>query len=107
MDNPDTWFGLTALLSLALIGAGSWILHRKLRTRASLSFVCSLALLIAWFVVLSPAVEYWIIGAAAVQEDKALLNVAYIADTVVIPALLLLVCAASFFTLARSLKHAV
>ena len=107
MNNPDTWFGLAALLALILIGAGSWIMHRKVRTRASLTFVFSLASMIAWFVVLSPAVEYWIIGAAAVQEDKSLLNIAYIADSVVIPGLLLLASSASFFTLARSLKPAV
>jgi hypothetical protein len=107
MNSPDTWFGLAALLALALIGAGSVIIHRKLRTRASLVLVCSLALMVAWLVVLSPAVEYWIIGSAAIQEDKSLLNIAYIADSVVVPALLLLVSATSFFIMARSLKPAV
>ena len=107
MNDPDSWFGLAAVLALALIGAGSWTVHRKLRSRASLALLLSLTSLITWFVVLSPLVTYWIIGAAAVQEDKVLLNLAYITDSVIVPALLLIACSASFFAVARSLKPAV
>ena len=107
MTDPDTWFGLAAFLALLLGASGSWTMHRKLQTRASLVFVCSFAMILAWFVVLSPMFEYWIIGAYSVQEHKGLLNAAYIADSVVVPALLLLFFSASFFALARSLKPAV
>jgi len=106
MNNPDTWLAIATIISLALIGAGIWIFHRKVRTRASLGLVCSFAALIGWFSLLSPILELWHIGSAKVQGDKALLNTLYILDAFAIPALLLLACAVTFFMAMRSLKPA-
>ncbi len=107
MGNPNLWLGLTALLSIALMCVGSWILHRKLRMRASLIFAYSLSLIIVWFVLLSPLLELWIISSETIQANEPLLSFIYIADSIVVPALLLLATSISFLILVRSVKSAV
>ena len=69
--------------------------------------VISLAASAAWVLILSQIADHFIVGASAVQADKSLLNIAFIAVNIIVPALLLIIFSASFFALARSLKPAV
>ena len=106
MIDPDTILGFALLAALLLLGAGSWLLHRKLRTRASLMLLSALVASAAWVLILSQVANHFIIGASAVQDDKQLLNIAFIAVNVAVPALLLVTFSASFFVLAKSFKPA-
>ena len=107
MDNPEDWLALALFVSVLLLGIGSWILHRKMRTRASLALVSSIAMILAWLFVVSSGFDYFVMGMPAIQQDKSLLNIAFITNNFVIPSLLLLFSSASFFAVAKSLRPAV
>ncbi|MDH5830627.1 hypothetical protein QFW80_08885 [Luteimonas sp. M1R5S18] len=107
MTDPDAILGFAFLAALLLLGSGSWLLHRKLRSRSSLILLISLVFSAAWVLILSQIADHFILGAYAVQADKSLLSIAYIAVNIVVPAVLLVIFSASFFALARSLKPAV
>ena len=107
MIDPDTILGFAFLIALLLLGTGSWLLHQKLRTKASLALLSSLAISAAWVLVLSQVADHFILGAPAVQADKSLLNIVFITVNIGVPALLIVAFSAAFFALAKSLRPAV
>ncbi|RZI59260.1 MAG: hypothetical protein EOP14_04375 [Pseudomonas sp.] len=107
MIDPDTVLGFAFLTALLLLGAGSWLIHRKLRTKASLALLSSLVISASWVLVLSQIADHFILGAPAVQADKSLLNIVFITVNIGVPALLIVVFSAAFFALARSFKPAI
>ncbi|THD03734.1 hypothetical protein B1991_18200 [Rhodanobacter lindaniclasticus] len=75
--------------------------------RTSLLLVLSIVALAAWTVFLSPLFEYWIVRSSTVQPGESFLNAAYIAGQVVVPSILILWFATSFFFVARSVRAVV
>ena len=107
MIDSDTILGFAFLAALLFLSAGSWLLHRKLRTKASLALLSSLGIGVAWVLFVSQIADHFILGAAAVQEDTTLLSIAFVTVNIFVPSLLLVAFAASFFALAKSLRPAV
>ncbi|RYG60466.1 MAG: hypothetical protein EON60_07040 [Alphaproteobacteria bacterium] len=103
MVDPDTLLGLAALVALVFVLLGCWVLHRRIRTRASLYLLVSTAAIAAWFP-LSSFIQYFVLARFESSQAKVTLNWIFVGSEIFIPALLLLVASISFWTAVRAIE---
>jgi len=92
--------GLAALL-FALLGC--WSLHRRLRIRSSFSLLASAVGLLVW-IPASHVVDYLVMSRAAHGQTSAALNWILVTSDLIVPILLLLSAAVSFWLASRAVE---
>jgi hypothetical protein len=98
----NIWFGVAALLSLLIFATASWMLHKRLRNRHSFVFLLSVLAFVAW-VPTSSLVTMLVIANHNPRDPSQLANWVAISSELVVPALILLIAAASFLLAVRSI----
>jgi len=94
--DPDSWLGIAALLGLAIFGAASWLLHRRLRNRQSLRFFWSIVALVVWLPI-SSLVTFLVLTYSNPDNPGQLANWLVISSEILIPSLLMLLVASTFW----------
>ncbi len=96
MDDPNRWLAIAALIALAIFGAASWLLYRRLRNRQSLRFLWSISALVAWLPI-SSLINFLVLTYSNPDKPGQLANWLVIASEILVPSLLLLLVASTFW----------
>jgi uncharacterized membrane protein len=105
LTNPNTWLAIAALLSFFIFAVAAWLFHRRLRNRSSLHFLLSVfALLILPFVL--SIVTFLVLTYSSPEmpgKPTMLNNWVVISAEIIVPGLLLLLVASTFFRAVRTI----
>ncbi|MHC9084208.1 hypothetical protein ACYX7E_04115 [Luteimonas sp. RIT-PG2_3] len=102
MADPNSWLDIAALLGLAIFSAGSWLLHRRLRNRQSFRFLLSMVALVAWLPI-SSLVTFFVLTYSNPGDPGQLANWLVISSEILMPSLLMLLVASTFWLAVRSI----
>jgi drug/metabolite transporter (DMT)-like permease len=101
--DPNSLLGIiTTLLTSAIFGGASWILHRRLRNRQSARFFLSVIVLVAWLPV-SSLITFFLLTYSNPDNPGQLVNWFLISSQSLVPSLLMLLVASTFWFAVRSI----
>jgi hypothetical protein len=103
MIDPDTLLGLVALVALAFVLLGCRTLHKRIRTRSSFCLLMFTLTMAAWLP-LSSLIQHFVLVNFESSPAKTTLNWIFVSSEVLIPALLMLGAAVSFWSAIRTIE---